>query len=408
MQRRVFVGENGQFSHVALMQFYNGVFNNPKAENEETLQQLQEYKSYWLFWEKAVKNSILQEKYTALLAKSIGSNNIEAKYNFDARKETGDVNYVVQPYFSVPDANINVTDTELKARYEQDKELFKQETNRAINYVAFEVAPLPEDFEEDEWMKKVSEEFKTTTDVEGLVNTEWDINYTGQDYSMQTVPANLKAFAFSNPTGAFFGPVFQNNTYTMAKIMQAGIMESDSAKLSHIVVSNEKTADSLMTVLNSSNFAEMAKKHSLAQQTAVKGGDVGWVNIRSVGKEITDQIVSKGVRRYFEVGAPQGVQIFEITEKSPARPKVKLAILERKVIPSDQSQAKIFNKAKQFAAENSDAENFEKNAKAAGYVVHPTTNLLESADNINMIPQSRQVVRWAFKHEKGEVSDVIE
>ncbi|MGC4054441.1 MAG: hypothetical protein QM757_35635 [Paludibaculum sp.] len=52
MQRRVFVGENGQFSHVALMQFYNGVLITPKAENEETLQQLQEYKSYWLFWKK--------------------------------------------------------------------------------------------------------------------------------------------------------------------------------------------------------------------------------------------------------------------------------------------------------------------------------------------------------------------
>ncbi|VBB48090.1 PpiC-type peptidyl-prolyl cis-trans isomerase [uncultured Paludibacter sp.] len=410
MQRRAFADERGQFSHAALMQFYNAVFNNPKAQTEEAKQQLQEYKNYWLFWEKAVKNAILQEKYVALITKTIGSNNIEAKFNFDARKETGDVSYVLQPYFAVSDSALQVTDAELKARYEKDKELFKQEANRSINYVVFEVAPLAEDFKKaEEWIKKVSEEFKTTDDVEGLVNSESDISYDGRNYSMQTVPANLKDFAFGNSTGAIFGPVFQNNTYTMAKIMQAGIMESDSVKLSHIVVANDKTADSIMTVLKSgANFAETAKKHSLVQQTAANGGDIGWVSINAAGKEISDEVAAKSVGGIFKISSPQGVQIFEITGKSPARKKVKLAILERKVTPSDQSQAKIYNEAKQFAAASKNSESFEKNAKEKGYVVHPAANVQESADRINMIPQSRQVVRWAFQNDQGDVSDVIE
>ena len=411
MQRRAFADERGQFSHTALMHFYNSVFTNSDSKNPEAEQQIKEAKEYWMFWERMVKNAILNEKFAALFTKTIGSNGIEAKYNYNARRETGDVNYVVQPYFSVSDSAVKVTDAELKARYDKMKELFKQEANRSIKYVAFDVAPLPEDFKKgEEWIKKVSEEFKTTADVEGLVNSESDIAYDGRKYSAKTVPANLKEFAFGNATGAIFGPVFQNNTYTMAKIMDAGIMESDSVKLNHIVVATDKTADSIMTVLKTgASFAEMAKKHSLAQQTAVNGGEIGWVPVEAAGKEIADKTAGKGKGEIFKISAGQGVQIFQISDKSPARKKVKLAILERKITPSDQSQSKIYNDAKQFAAtSDNNAEKFEKTAKEKGYIVHPAMNIPESAENVNMIPQSRSVVRWAFKNSKGDVSDVIE
>lgn len=408
--RRAFADEKGQFSHTALMQFYNSVFNDTNAQTDEAKEQLKNAKDYWMFWEKAVKNAILQQKYVALLTKTIGSNNIEAKYNFDARKATGDVSYVMQPYFSVSDSAITVSESEIKARYDKDKELFKQEENRSIDYVAFEVVPLAEDFKKaEEWNKKVSEEFKTTTDVEGLVNSESDISYDGRNYSAQTVPANLKDFAFNSPTGAIFGPVFQNNTYTMAKVMQAGIMESDSVKLSHIVVANDKTADSIMTVLKSgANFAEVAKKHSLAQQTAANGGEIGWVPVQAAGAEIEEQAASKGTGDIFKISSPQGTQIFKINEKSPARRKVKLAILERKVTPSDQSQAKIYNEAKQFAASSTNADKFTEIAKNKKLTVRPALDLEKNANGLNMIPQSRQVVRWAFDNSKGKVSDVIE
>lgn len=410
LQRPIFMDERGQFSHVALMNFYNGVFNeNNTQQSEESKEQLQKAKDYWLFVERAVKNAILQEKYVALFTKTIGSNTIEAKYNFDARKFTGDVNYIVQPYFSISDSAVTVSKDELKARYEKEKELFKQNASRSIDFVSFEVLPLADDFKKaEEWNKKVSEEFKTTTDVEGLVNSESDISYDGRNYSAQTVPANLKDFAFNSPAGAIFGPVFQNNTYTMAKVMQAGIMESDSLKLAHIAVADEKTADSIMTSLKGgANFAELARKHSLAQQTAANGGEIGWLPAKAAGAEIEKEAETKGVGELFKIASPQGVQIFKIEEKSPARRKVKLAILERKIIASPQSQAKIFNDAKQFAATAAD-DDFQKTAAAKKYVVHPAANLDENATSISMIPQSRQVVRWAFKNGKGKVSDVIE
>lgn len=411
-QRPIFMDpKTGQFSRATLLQFYNNVFDDnipPEAQ-----EQLREAKSYWLFWEKAVKSSILQEKYFALLGKSIGTNSLEAKYNYDARKMTGDVNYVIQPYTSVSDSAVKVSDAELKTRYEKVKEFYKQEANRSISYVAFNVEPLEEDFKEaQEWMDKVSEEFKTTNDVAGLVNAESDITYDEKrSYSKQTVPANLKEFAFSNGTGAIYGPVFQDNTHTMAKIMQSGIMESDSVKLRHIVLepdSNAK-ADSIINAIKGGlSFADAARENSLAQQTAAAGGEVGWITRDMVGSEISEPAFSKGINEIFKVSNMQGIQIFQVMEKTPARPKVKLAILERKVTPSNQSYSQQFNEAKQFAAASTDQKKFEELAKEKGYVVRPSAGLNKNSDNVDMIPQSRQVVRWAFENNKGKVSDVFD
>ena len=410
MQRRAFADEQtGQFSKNNLLQFYNSVFSDDVPQQDQ--EQLKEAKSYWLFWENAVKSSILQEKYIALIGKAVGVSNLEAKYNYDSRKMSGDVNYVVQPYIAISDSTIKVSDSELKDLYNKRKELFKQEENRSINYVSFEVTPLQEDFEEAEtWIAKVGEEFKTTEDVSGLINAESDISYSGENFSRQTVPANLKEFAFSNANGAVFGPLFLNNTYTMARIMESGIMESDSVKMRMIVLqpNEDKKADSIVNAIKSgASFAEMVTKHS-SPQAAANGGEVGWITKNMVGKEIAEPAFSKGTNEIFKVSSAQGTQIFQIMEKTPARSKVKLAILERKVTPSNESYGKIFNEAKQFAAGSTDTKKYEELAKQKGYVIRPSIGLTKNSDNVDAIPQSRQIVRWAFENKSGTISDVFD
>jgi len=249
-QRRTFAGENGQFSHQALLQFLNSLDQTPT--NEEMKQQIDKAKSYWKFWEKTVKTNILQEKYNALIGKAVTANSLDAKMSFEDRKTSVDVAYVVKPYYLIPDKDVNVSDSEIKDLYTKKKELFKQEANRSINFVAFDIKPMKEDFKEAEtWMNKLVDEFKTTTDVAGLVNTNSDIVYDGKPYSTKTVPSNLKDFAFGGSTGAIYGPVFANNTYTMARIMESGIMQSDSVKLRHIFLVQKDSAkvDSLIAAL---------------------------------------------------------------------------------------------------------------------------------------------------------------
>jgi len=410
-QRRTFAGENGQFSRPLLIQFLNSLEETPA--NEEMKQQIAKAKSYWLFWEKTIKNSILQEKYTALVSKAVSANSLDAKMSYQDRKVSVDVAYVVKPYFMIPDSAVNVSNSEIKDRYNKQKEQYKQAANCAINFVSFYIKPLKEDYSEAEtWINKLSTEFKTTDDIVGLVNSNSDVMYDGRNYSFQSVPATLKAFAFGGATGDVMGPIFVNDTYTMAKIMQSGIMQSDSVKLRHIflVEKDAAKADSLVAAIRAgADFATLAQKYSAVKQTAANGGEIGWLEdgVAGVDKEITTVAFTKAPNEVFTIKGAQGTQIMQVMEKTPARSKVKLAILERKVVPSSKTYSKIYNDAKQFAADMN-SEKFEKVAKEKGYMVRPATDILETSEKIADVPQSRKIVQWAFKSDKNDVSDVFD
>jgi len=411
LQRRSFAGENGQFSRPQLVQFLNSL--EEPATSEEMKQQIAKAKNYWMFWEKNVKNSILQEKYNALISKSVSANSIDAKMSYNDRKTSFDVSYVVQPYFLLADSLIKVSNSEINDRYNKEKSQFKQDANCTFNYVAFDIKPMKTDYNEAEnWMNKLITEFKTTDDVAGLVNSNSDIMYDGHNYSEKTVPPMLKDFAFNGKTGDVFGPSFMNDTYMMARVMQSGILQSDSVKLRHIflVTKDASKADSLIAAIRKgADFAELAKKYSAVKQTAANGGEIGWIQegMQGVQKEITDNAFNKSKNEIFTVKDAQGVQIMQVEDKTPPRRKVKLAILERKVVPSSKTYSKIYNDAKQFAVDLN-AGNFDKKAKDKGYVVRPASEILHNVDKIADIPQSRQIIRWAFKSSKNDVSDVFD
>ena len=413
MQRRAFFDENGQFNRGLLISFLNSL--DMDATDGNMYAQIQQAKNYWLYWENVVKNEILREKYNNLMAQAITANSTDAQAAFSARQQTRNFSYIAQPFYMIPDSLISVSQSEIQNRYNKNKELYKQEESRSVNYVAFEVKPMEDDYTQvQEWMDKVSDEFETTDDIVGLINSNSDVMYDGRNYSESTVPALLKDFAFSGKEGDFFGPVFENDTHTMARIMQTGFMTSDSVRLRHIYLlpSDSERADSLYNVLRQdrkADFAALAREFSMVQQTAANGGEIGWLteDMKGVDKEFMDAF-NKKENEVFMFKNAQGIQIVQVMEKTAPRKKVKLAILERKVTPSSRTQARIYNDAKQFASSAKDLETFQAQAKERGLSVRPANNLDKNAERVSILPQSREIVRWAFKENVNAVSDVFD
>lgn len=411
MQRRIFAGQNGQFSRTALIQFLNSLDQTPTDDNMR--QQIAEAKKYWMFWERTVKDALLQEKYNALMSKVVTANSLEAKYVYDASKTSADVNYVVEPYFAIPDSAVKVSDSEIKAKYEKMKEVFKEDENCSLNYVAFNVKPSADDYKKaKESMDKMVEEFKTTDDVAAYVNQNSDVRFNSAGYTAQTVPANLKDFAFGSASGAVYGPVFANDTYTMAKIVNGNIMQSDSVKLRHIFLTTQDEAktDSIVKAIKSgANFGELAQKFSAVKETAAHGGEIGWLtqNMQGMDKDLSTKAFAAGTNDVFTVKNAQGTQIMQVMEKTPARRKVSMGILQIKVNASNVTVSHIYNNAKQFAAELS-GDKFSKKAEEKGYVVRTASDVLKSTEKIADLDNSRQIVRWAFENKKGTVSDVYD
>ena len=376
--RRAFYGEDGQYSREIVKNLISAI--NEGSEDAEQNANLQQAKTYWMYWEKAVRMSYMQEKYTSLLQHLLKANSLDAEYAFDARQKGVSAEYVMQPYFTVADSLVKVSDRDIKKLYAQHKEQYKQTPNRAIKYIAFDIVPSEDDFKAAEnLLKSLQKEFKTTEDVSLVVNTNSDIMYDGRDYSEETVPAQFKEFAFAK--GAKAGDctdiLFENNTYAMARIMQAGYSLPDSVELKAIVEDGEDQ-------------------------------ELGWFKATDLPKNIAEPALAGKRGEKFTVAQGMGEQTYEIMEIGKPTPKVKLAILAREVTPSSKTYSIIYNNAKQFIVNNNNAEALEAAAQEAGMTVVPQFNLTATTDKVGQLAASRPIVRWAFEAKEGQVSDVFE
>lgn len=376
--RRAFYGQDGQFSRANLVQFLNSIEQEP--EDAEQAANLQQAKSYWLYWENAVRLTYMQEKYTNLVQNLVRANSLDAKYAFEARSNSVDLQYVMQPYFTVADSLVSVSESDIKKLYKQHKLLYKQTPNRAIAYVSFPINPSESDFAEAEkMMQDLEQTFKTTDDIALVVNTNSDIPYDGRDYSKETVPAQYKDFAFSGKTGDVTGILFADNTYSMARIMQSGYSLPDSVELKAIALEGQEDQE------------------------------LGWFTADELPKDIAAKALAGKRGTRFSVTQGMNEQSFEIMDISPATPKVKLAILAREVVPSSKTYSVIYNSAKQFIVANTTEDAFRTAAAEAGMTVYPQYNLTATTEKVGNLTSSRPIVRWAFETKKeGQISDVFE
>ena len=379
-QRRAFYDETGNFNRFALINFLNSLAQAP--ETQEQAANMQQAKNYWMYWENAVRLTHLQEKYVGLLSKLITANPLDAKYAFEAAQTSVNVEFVERPYFAVADSLVKVTNADIKKLYDANKEQYKRTPNRSLVYVSFPIVPSEADFAEvEKLMKSLESDFQTKDDVTAIVNGNSDILYDGRDFSETTIPAEYKDFAFGKGAkkGQFTELTFANDTYSMARIMDCGYTKSDSVQL--VLVANGEGTEDV---------------------------ELGWFTATDLQKNIADPAFAGKKGSQFTVSTGMGEQTFKIADKSQPTPKVKLAILSRKVTPSSKTYGVLYNEAKQFVVNNGTEELLRQAAQEQGLTVTPAYGLNVNADKVNDLKNSRGIVRWAFEAKDGQLSDVFE
>lgn len=379
--RRAFYDENGQFSRDLLVNFLHQI--DQESDDDARNANLQQYRTYWMYWENAVRLTQMQDKYTDLAKNLITANKLDAKYAYEGQKVSAEVQYVMQPYSAVADSLVSVSQRDIKKLYNDQKERYKQNPSRSIEYIAFDLQPSEQDFQAaSELMQSLEEEFRTTDDIALVVNTNSDLMYDGRNYSEQTVPEQYKEFAFGKDAKKddFSGISFTDNTYSMARIMECGYTRPDSVQLKV-------------------KAAEEGKEDT----------ELGWFTEEQLGREMADKAFTGKKGETFTMAAGLGEQTFEIMDVAQASPRVKLAILQREVTPSSKTISARYNEAKQFIVNNRTEEQFRGSVAEAGMTLYPAYNLDKNADKVSDLKQSRPIVRWAFEaKDEGAISDVFE
>ena len=419
-----FRNQQGAFDFNQLKQFLSQkdeVMNNAEYNSEIKEQYMQMY-NYWKFIEKNIRQQTLTQKYQALLAGTIISNPISAKANFEARINESEILMAALPYTSVKDADITVEDAELKAKYNEMKELFRT-TQEAREFKYIDIAVEASKADKDALQKEMEGYAQALSEGADPAKTVREaasmVSYSSLPISSKTLPHDVAELLDSLTPGSQVGPFVHehDNTINIVRLIDK-VTRPDSVEVRQIAAvgkdmeSMEKTADSIMNALAAgANFDSIAKKYN---QPAEKN----WITSAQYEGQVLDENNRKFINTLSTaaVGSNnkivldgQGIIIAQVTDKRNMINKYDVAVIKRAMDFSKDPYNKAFNDFSSFLAGNTTAEDIEANASKAGYTVQ-TRTMTNTEHTVAGVHSTRETLRWLFddKTKVGDVSPLYE
>ncbi len=389
----------------------------------EQLNYFLQMESYWDFTEKNLRETLLAEKYQTLLSKSMISNPVSAKMAFDGRVNQKDIVMAAVPYRTIADSTITVSDSDLKAKYNEWKEAFKQDVEtRDIKYIDITVRASAADKKAlDEEMNEYSTLLAESAEVAKLVRESGStVSYSRLPIRKSALPTDIANVVDTLGVGVQKGPFYSgtDNTMNIVKVISK-VSLPDSIEVRQIGVPGadmaaiEKTADSIMTALNAGTpFDTIAKKYD---QTAEKR----WI----VSAEYENTTLDENNRHFITIlnGMPvnaiekivlknQGIVITQVTDRRAMTDKYDVAVIKRPIEFSKETYTDAYNKFSQFLAANTTVADIEANAMKEGYMVQNHPDMTSNIDKVAGVNSTRDVLRWIFSEDtdEGAVSQLYE
>ncbi len=377
-------------------------------------------KTYWLFLEQEIQKDRLFNKYFNLITKGLYVTSVQAQRALEDRTKKVNFDYTLVAYSSIPDSSISVEGKEIKNYYKSHLSEYKQTASRDIEYVVFPIQPSESDRQAaEEWINKMKDEFLLADDPNQYVTLNSDSPLDSKYYKESELTDEMGKWAFSAKVGESYGPTFDGNSYKIIRLVNVKMLP-DSVKARHILISpkaqNQEavakakaTADSLLNVIKrGGSWDDLASRFSDDPGSKDKGGDLGWFPGGVMVKNFDEAAFNLPKNEVKVVETNYGFHILQVTDRGKESRKVQLATLERKVVPSSTTSQRIYSEASQFALSNRTYEQFKTAADAKKLTRRVASNLLANDQNIAGLESPREVIRWAFKAEEGDVSNVFE
>lgn len=373
---------------------------------------------YWTFVEQQITNERLFSKYSSLLDKGMMITNQWVESEAQARSSKVDFNFVVSRLTSIKDDEVTITDTEIETYYNNNQDEFQQEASRDIEYLTFDVEPTEEDREQTrQRVLEMQDDFSNPEiDPAQFVRINSDIPFDGRYQKAEALDDEIRGFVTTAEENEVYGPYFEDNTYKLTRVVDIAQVP-DSVKARHILLRqnpqnpNEanEVADSLITLLkNGANFAEFARQYSEDQGSAINGGDLGWFRQGMMVKPFDDACFFGNKGDIVKVETQFGTHIIHIQDKGVAATKYQLATLGREVTYSSQTYQNVYSEATKFAALNNTAEKFNQAIEEQNLTKRYGRNLNKNDRQVGALESPRQLVKWTFEAETGDMSPIYE
>ena len=412
--------QTGRFDVNALKKFL-AEYKTQKNTNPQLAKQYETIYKYWTFIESTLRNQLLSQKYQGLFFHCLISNKVEAKMAFNDQNVESQIQLAAFPYSSIADNKVQITDADLKAKYDEMKSRFKQPVeSRDIKYIDVQVnASAGDRAELQKEFDAYDKELSAAADPSEIVRKSTSlISYLGVPVSKDAYPYDIAQQLDSMAVGST-SKVIENkrdNTLNIIKLVSKQQLP-DSVQYRQIQVGGATAqeaatrADSIYKALSAgADFEVLAKKYG---QT----GEKTWLTTRqyqsapSLDKDTKGYLYSlntMSVNEVKNIALTQGNLIVQVLDRRAMINKYVAAVVKKNITFSRDTYSAAYNKFSAFISANPTAEAIVKNAQKAGYTVLERKDVTTAEHNLAGIRSTREAMRWLFDAKAGDVSSMYE
>ena len=413
--------QTGRFDVNALKQFFDS-YNKAKAAKSPELDQMQAVYDYWLFVEKNLRTQLLGQKYQALLASCVLSNKAEATMAFKDNNEESQIQLASLAYSSVKDADVKISDDDLKAKYDELKPAFRQSVEtRDIKFVDYQIKASAADRKVvAKEMNDFQHQLATATDPSGVISKSGsEISYLGLPVSSKAyqqypdIASKIDSLSVGT-TGVFENS--QDNTLNVIRVFSKAQLP-DSVQFRQISVGAatpdeaRAKADSIQKALaGGADFEALAKRYGQTGEKAwFTGQQYEMAPTMSVdNRTFVNALLNGEVNATQNLALTQGNVILQVLDKKAFTTKTTAAIIKKPIDFSKDTRSNAYNKFSEFVAKSSSIAELEKNASKSGYRVQSLNDLSTAEHYIGGIQGTHDALKWLFSAKQGEISPLYE
>jgi len=394
---------------------------DPQTVSPEEYEYYHSLYNYWLFVEQNMKSSLLYNKYVSLVRAAMISNPVAAKNSFDNRIMRTDVLMASLPYSAIPDADVNITASDIKNVYNEHKNaLYNYAESRDIVYIDYEITPSDADRKSQlEEMNEVVGQLESEMDdyASFVRRSGSDIAYSEVARSAKNLPVDVAERLDSVKVGGVFGPFYDGieDTYNAFKLLSV-VKGYDSIQFSVMqVVADDAEAisaraDSIEKALKKgADFAEIAAKYgqtSVAQWLAADAYEPATITGDNAIYLNKLNSMKKGEVAVLNLSnATIVIKVFDV--KNPVD-KYNTVIVKRPVQFSETTSNDAYNKLSAFLSVNTTVDDLKANAENSDFHLLYYPGFQSYSHNVAGVAKSTEALRWTFGAQEGEVSRIYE
>jgi peptidylprolyl isomerase/peptidyl-prolyl cis-trans isomerase D len=399
--RQQFADSTGQINY----QLLQNMAQNPQANPQ------------FLRLERYLEKQRRREKMNSLIQSTVHVSEEDIKEHHWSQNASASVQYVAQRYASVSEDSISVTESDLQAYYDNNKEDFKRKKTLTLDYVTLSKEPTAEDTAAvlgD--LKELRADFaEARNDSLFLEQNASEWSFSNEYATPDQLDEAVSSAIFEDPTpGRIAGPVAGGSFAHLIKIRDVKPTDGPYIRASHILLeSDEENSDlrnRLSTIRDSiesgaASFAAMARQYS-EDQSASEGGDLGWFGEGRMVPAFEDAAFSADPGSLVgPIKSKFGYHLIRVHQRTTT--KVQIADLAFNLSPSQGTLSEKKSTLENVAFYASDNSSFEAEAERENLTIQQVQAQADQ-ESVPGLGQSQALPRFMKQAQRGDISDVFE